>query len=184
MRREPVARGPRRPARSRAGRPPRSGPADGLRDKGRRSGRVGPGDALRDQPARASLSRRGDKVAGSLVADARVAGEGAGSLRRIVKRRAKSVSWWMTISGFGLENRCRQRLGVEHVDHTGRAPSSRRTSLLSGERVAPQTEWPCATRSGVSRRPITPAAPAKKIRLMKRSSAPVSMRALKPADTC
>src|ERR1044072_3388541 len=38
-------------------------------------------------------------------------------------------------------------------------------SLASG-RVVPVTSWPIRTRSGVRRRPITPAAPARKIRMM------------------
>src|SRR5882757_5247478 len=84
--------------------------------KGSRAGRVGPGDALRDQSTRAGLARGCDKVASSFVADAGVAGEGAGSLRRIVNRsqvrQLVHDDVWLR-----LKDGRRQRLRVEHVNH-------------------------------------------------------------------
>src|SRR6202453_1135420 len=103
----------------------------------------------------------------------------AGALCRILNRsevrQLMHDDLWLC-----LEHRRRQRLCVEDVDHhraraeltnelgiVRRAPSLRTNSELSGERVVPQTEWPWVSRRGVSRRPMTPAAPARKTRLMK-----------------
>src|ERR1700733_12689038 len=72
----------------------------------------------------------------------------------------------MTISGFASRTVVASASTSKTSTTTGLAPSFRRSSLLTGERVVPQTEWPRAKRRGVSRRPITPAAPARKIRLM------------------
>src|SRR3984893_5747908 len=72
----------------------------------------------------------------------------------------------MTISGFASRTAVASASASKTSATTGWAPSLRRNSLWPGERVAPQTEWPWARRRGVSRRPITPAAPARKIRLM------------------
>ena len=83
---------------------------------GSRPGRIGPGDALRDQPTRASLSRGGDEVARSFVADAPIARERAGALCRILNRsevrQLMHDDLWLC-----LEHRRRQRLCVEDVDH-------------------------------------------------------------------
>src|ERR1700722_7724794 len=72
----------------------------------------------------------------------------------------------MTISGFASRTAVASASASKTSATTGWAPIFRRNSLWPGERVAPQTEWPWARRRGVSRRPITPAAPARKIRLM------------------
>ena len=67
----------------------------------------------------------------------------------------------------GLKDRRRQRLRVEHVNHDRSRAELTKEFAVSRERVEPQTEWPWASRSGVSRRPMTPDAPARKIRVMK-----------------
>src|ERR1700729_3915825 len=72
----------------------------------------------------------------------------------------------MTISGFPSSTAVASASASNTSTTTGRAPSLRMSSTLLSERVVPQTEWPWATRRGVSRRPIAPAAPARKIRLM------------------
>src|SRR5271156_5932628 len=72
----------------------------------------------------------------------------------------------MTISGFASRTAVASASASKTSTATGRAPSLRRNSPLSRERVVPQTEWPWARRRGVSRRPMTPDAPARKIRLM------------------
>src|ERR1700678_1941861 len=72
----------------------------------------------------------------------------------------------MTISGFASSIAAASASASKTSTTTGRAPSLRTNSELSGERVVPQTEWPWVSRRGVSRRPMTPPAPARKIRLM------------------
>src|SRR5277367_4772631 len=71
----------------------------------------------------------------------------------------------MMISGFASKTAFARASASNTSTTTGCAPKSRRNSSLSGERVVPHTEWPAARRSGVSRRPMTPAAPARNIRL-------------------
>ena len=77
--------------------------------------RVGPGDALRDQSTRAGVARGCNEVASSFLADVCVAGEGAGSLRRIVNRSQirQLVNDNLRLR---LKDRRRQRFRVEHVD--------------------------------------------------------------------
>ena len=48
---------------------------------------------------------------------------------------------------------------------TGSAPTASSWVTLSRERVMPATTWPSSTSSGNSRTPITPVAPARKIRI-------------------
>src|ERR1700678_1089470 len=72
----------------------------------------------------------------------------------------------MTISGFASRTAVASASASKTSTTTRRAPSFRRNSTLPGERVVPQTAWPWARRRGVSRRPITPAAPARKTRLI------------------
>src|SRR5271155_3233071 len=71
----------------------------------------------------------------------------------------------MTISGSAARTAVASASASNTSTMTGQAPSPRTNSILSGERVVPQTEWPAWRRRGASRRPITPAAPARKIRL-------------------
>src|ERR1044072_6392261 len=49
---------------------------------------------------------------------------------------------------------------------TGRPHIASIDPAFAGERVVPVTSWPIRTRSGVRRRPMTPAAPARKIRIV------------------
>src|ERR1700691_4389594 len=45
----------------------------------------------------------------------------------------------------------------------GCAPVRFRAGTLSASRVVPETKWPAPVKSGISRRPIAPVAPARKI---------------------
>src|ERR1700727_2849514 len=75
------------------------------------------------------------------------------------------------ISGPNATSAC-SSAGASNTSHTtGCAPSSRRPSAFAGVRVIPATSWPSATSSGTSRIPITPLAPATKIRIRSGTSA-------------
>ena len=89
---------------------------------------IDPGDALRDQATRASLTSRRDQIAGALVANACVAEERSGPLRRItnVRKVGQLVNDDLRLC---LEDGPCQRFGVEdvHNDRFGaHLPETRR----------------------------------------------------------
>ena len=78
---------------------------------------------------------------------------------------ASAVSWCMTASGRAAAIAASTAGRSSASTTTGSAPAARMASARAGERVVPVTWWPAATSSGISREPMAPAAPARKMRI-------------------
>src|ERR1044072_35053 len=72
----------------------------------------------------------------------------------------------MRMSGRAATTACFSASASNTSTMTGRPHIASIDPAVAAERVVPVTSWPIRTRSGVRRRPITPAAPARKIRMM------------------
>src|SRR5271169_1636271 len=77
----------------------------------------------------------------------------------------RSVSWWMTTSGRAPTTAARTAAASKASTTTGSTPRALSAAALSAERVVPVTWCPATRRNSVSRRPIAPLAPARKIRM-------------------
>src|SRR5512137_122561 len=75
----------------------------------------------------------------------------------------RSVSWWITTSGWASATTFRRAPASKTSTTTGSTPISRSMPALFADRVLPTTRHPSATRSGPSRRPMAPDAPARKM---------------------
>jgi hypothetical protein len=74
------------------------------------------------------------------------------------------VSWWKTTSGLKPTMASVSAAASNTSQTTASAPSIRSMLALSGERVMPATVCPSLISNGTSRVPMTPLAPAMKMR--------------------
>src|SRR5919197_1953496 len=88
--------------------------------------------------------------------------------RRVFAARSsalRSVSSCMIASGASAATASAKAAASYASTTPGRAPAAATCSARSGRRVVPHTSWPAWTSRGSSWRPITPVAPATKIRI-------------------
>ena len=123
-------------------------------------------DALHDERARAGGLRGGDQVAGALDADTGIGRIGGRDLRLVEFTRQIGE---LMDDDLGTRRRAPPRSPPRRRTRrrtAGAAPARSISPAFAAERVVPVTSWPHQTSSGVSRRPMAPAAPARNMRMV------------------
>ena len=121
-----------------------------------------PGDALRDDPSR--RAPRPPRRAGCACRRTSMRLLRSANFGMSAARSGRSVSWCRTTSGPNAVTAPVSASASNTSQTTDSAPSSPSMSAFCGERVIPATVCPSATSSGIRRTPMTPLAPATKIR--------------------